>query len=165
MAKKSASELKAKKQGFQTKELPPIEETFEKIKHVFTTTLEVNVQIAKRIDNMLNLRDLAYKMLGEDYMWALEEEQRIELYKWMQDVSVEHYQKMLDIAKEWTIGQFTEEDMPDWFDELIPKPDKIESEMDLLMASIIFLTVKPYGERMAMMHQQMLDEMEMRKEA
>lgn len=165
MAKKSASELKAKKQGFQTKELPPIEETWEKIKQVYITILEVNVRLAKRADNMLNLRDLAYKFLGEEYMWALEEEQRMALFKWMRDESIKAYEDMLAIAKEWTIDQFTEEDMPDWFEDLIPDPETFNTEMDMLFAAIKFSSVKPYGERMAGMHQQMLDEMEMRKEA
>lgn len=165
MAKKSASELKAKKQGFQTKELPPIEETFEKIKGVFTTTLEVSVRLAKRVDNLLNLRDLAFKMLGEDYMWELTEEQRMDLYAWLQDKSVETYEAMLDIAKKWQIADFEMDDMPDYFESLIPKREEIEAELDLLLATVAFLTVKPFGERMTMMHQQMLDEIAMREEA
>lgn len=165
MAKKSAAQAKIKKVDFQSKQLPSIEETWEKIKQVYLTTLEVNVQLAQRIDNMLNLRDLAFKMLGEEYMWELEEEERIHLFKWMQDVSVKAYEDMYAIAKDWNIGQFTEEDMPDWFETLIPKPADIESEVDLLMAAITFLSVKPYGERMTAIHQQMLDEMKMREEA
>ena len=118
MAKKSAAQAKVKKVDFQTKQLPPIEETWEKIKQVYLTTLEVNIQLAQRIDNMLNLRDLAFKMLGEEYMWELEEEERIHLFKWMQDVSVKAYEDMYSISKDWTISQFTEEDMPDWFEGL-----------------------------------------------
>ena len=166
MAKKSAAQLKAKKnQGFETYNMPPIEETWEKIKQVYTTTLSVNVRLASRVDNLLNLRDLAYKMLGEEYMWALEDEQRINLYKWMLDTSVQTYRDMLDIARGWTIDQFTQKDMPDWFEKLVPDPSEIKDEMDLLMAAIKFLSVKPYGERMTSIHQQMLDEVKMREEA
>lgn len=166
MAKKSAAQLKAKKnQGFETRALPPIEETWENVKQVYITTLGVNIQLAKRADNMFNLRDLAYKFLGEEYMWALEEEQRMALFKWMRDESIKAYEDMLAIAKKWTIDQFTEEDMPDWFEGLIPDPEGFNTEMDMLFAAIKFLSVKPYGERMAGMHQQMLDEMKMREGA
>ena len=39
------------------------------------------------------------------------------------------------------------------------------SETRVLKGAVIFLSVKPYGERMAAMHQQMLDEKKMREEA
>ena len=167
MAKKSATQLKVKKDAgdFQKKNLPPIEETWEKVKQVYVTTLEVNVQLAKRIDNMLNLRDLAFKMLGEDYMWAMEEEQRMDLFRWMQETSIKAYSDMLKIAQGWTLEQFAMEDMPDWYEDLIPKPEDISSEVELLMAAIIFISVKPYGERMTMVHQQIQDEIKMREEA
>ena len=53
--------------------------------------------------------------------------------------------------------------MKDYFDEIIPKVENISNEEELLDAAIVFLTVKPWGEKMTALHHTMLDEKKQRE--
>lgn len=163
MAKKSASQLKPVKAA-PANNLPPIEETWENAWQSFKTTIEVNVEIAKRVDNLLNVRDLCFKILGEDYVWSLDSEARMNLFKWAYDVSVATYIDIQQVIETWELDEFLKEDMKNYFDDIMPKVVNVNDEMDMLFAAIRFLSIKPYGERMNQLHYTMLDEKKMREE-
>lgn len=156
MARKSASQAKIKKPEFKQPELPPIEETFENAKQAFINTLEVSVQLAERIDNLLNIRDYAKKFWGETPV-------ELQYCKDLQDLSIQVYKDMLDIVKTFELEEFKKEDMKDYFEELMPIVEAINDEDELCAAGLIFLTIKPFGEKMTALHHTVLDEVAQRE--
>ena len=144
---------------FPTVETPkqPIEEIWENAKQMFINTAEVSVVIAERVDNFMNIRDMAYKFWGDEIKSLLEED-RIAYLKRLHELSITTYKSILDIIKSFEMEEFLKDEMKDYFDVLIPKVDEIETEVDLMDAMLIFLTVKPWGEKMTALHHSMLDE-------
>lgn len=141
-------------------DIPTLEETWENAKQAFINTAEVSVQLAGRIDNLMNIRDMVYKFWeprGEfdkitlDYL-----KEKLEFSKFI-------YERVLTIVKTFEMDEFLKEDMKDYFEEIIPKPEDILNEEDLLNAAIVFLTVKPWGEKMTALHHTMLDEKKQRE--
>lgn len=160
MARKSAAKAKVIKakgsEEFLKKKLPPIEETFEYMKQGFVTILETSVELAKRLDNLDNLRSFSLRF------W--DDRRDLTYYKHLQDVSVETYEKLLEKAKEFSLEEFSKEDMKDYFEGLYAKSEDIASEEQLAEELVKFITVKPFGEKMAAMHQTVLDEIKQREE-
>lgn len=143
-----------------------LEESWEKMKDIYVSTLEVSVENAKRIDNLLNIRDLVIKFYGTDYLDAMYDEDRFIAYlKEMQSLSIETYERMLDIARTFELKDFLLEDMPDWYAHLIPSVNRIESMPQLVEGALVFLSVKPFGEKMMQMHHAIMDEAEARERA
>lgn len=143
-------------------ELPPIEETWENAKQMFINTAEVSVIIAERVDNFMNIRDMAYKFWGDELKGLLEED-RIAYLKYLHELSIATYKAILDVIKGFEMEEFLKDEMKDYFDVLIPKVDEIDTEKDLMNAMLIFLTVKPWGEKMTALHHSMLDEKRQRE--
>ena len=165
---KSASEFKPKMingderraRQAQLDEMPTLEETWENAKQAFVNTAEVSVELAKRIDNLMNIRDMVYKFWdgrGVDHTIT------VEYLKEKLNLSIQTYKNIYDIVIDFEMEEFLKEDMKDYFDVLIPKIEEIEYEEDLLDAAIIFLTVKPWGEKMTALHHTMLDEKKQRE--
>lgn len=165
MARKSASQAKIKKPEFKQPELPPIEETFENAKQAFINTLEVSVQLAERIDNLLNIRDYANKFFpdGLPVNFPKAPGSAVEYYKDLQDLSIQVYKDMLEIVKTFELEEFKKEDMKDYFEELMPVVEAIKDEDELCAAGLIFLTIKPFGEKMTALHHTILDEVAQRE--
>lgn len=171
MARKSTSQFKmVKNEGSQkwVKEqqqldLPPIEETFDNAKQAFVNTLEVSIQLASRIDNLMNIRDYAYKFWGkrldEKYLGG----ERVVYFKKLMDISVETYTKILERVRTFELDEFTKDDMKDYFEDIMPSTEDIQTEDDMCVSGLIFLTVKPYGEKMTQLHHTMLDEKRQRE--
>lgn len=160
MSRKSAASFKPIKQEQKVEDLPSLEETWENAKQAFLNTAEVSVELAKRIDNLMNIRDMVYKFWdgrGQD------DKITVEYLKEKLDLSIETYKNIHDIVIDFEMGEFLKDDMKDYFDILIPKTEEIETEEDLLDAAIIFLTVKPWGEKMTALHRTMLDEKKSRE--
>lgn len=162
MTKKSAARIKTIKAKNpdvpEQKPLPPIEETFEKMKEGFITILETSVVLAKRVDNLDNVRRYAIS-----FWEGRDKEMGILYFKRLQDISIETYKELLDTAKQFSLEEFSKEDMKDYFDYLMTNRSDILSEQDLLEAMIVFHCVKPFGEKMNAMHQQILDEIKQRE--
>lgn len=168
MARKSAAQLKAKKQTSDLKQkledMPSLEETFENAKQAFVNTLEVSVQLAGRIDNLLNIRDYAYKFWDKaDKCIPTDGRGTLGYCKKLQDLSIQIYKDMLEIVKTFDLKEFKKEDMKDYFEELMPIVEGIEDEDQLCAAGLIFLTIKPFGEKMNALHHTILDEAAQRK--
>lgn len=165
---KSASEFKPKMisgeekraRQKQLEELPTLEETWENAKQAFVNTAEVSITLASRIDNLMNIRDMVYQFWnGRDQVNRI----TVEYLKEKLDLSIKTYRAILDVVIDFEMGEFLKDDMKDYFDVLIPKTEEIETEEDLLDAAIIFLTVKPWGEKMTALHHTMLDEKKQRE--
>lgn len=159
MSRKSAASFKPVATKTQ-EEIPTLEETWENAKQAFINTAEVSVQLAGRIDNLMNIRDMVYKFWeprGEfdkitlDYL-----KEKMEFSEFI-------YKKILAIVETFEMDEFLKEDMKDYFEDIIPKPESILNEEDLLNAAIVFLTVKPWGEKMTALHHTMLDEKKQRE--
>lgn len=165
MARKSASQAKIKKPEFQKPELPPIEETFENAKQAFVNTLEVSIQLAERVDNLLNIRDYVRKFFPDElpYPWKGVMNARLKYCKALMNLSIQTYKDMLEIVKTFELEEFAKEDMKDYFEELMPVVEGINDEDELCTAGLVFLTIKPFGEKMTALHHTILDEVAQRK--
>jgi len=137
----------------------PLEQVFEIMREGFITILETNVITAKRVDNLLNIRDAA-KRFWEDSIGHC----NIEYYKEIQKLSVKTYEDILAIIKEkYTYENLSNPELDDWFEDIIPNVDNINTESQLMDAMIIFLSVKPYAEKVLRDHNNFQDEIEKRK--
>ena len=159
MSRKSAASFKPVVTKNQ-EDIPTLEETWENAKQAFLNTAEVSVQLAGRIDNLMNIRDMVYKFWDVRHKT---EDITLEYLKSKQEISIMTYKCILSIVKNFEMEEFLKEDMKDYFEEVIPPVDELEDEEDLLDAAIVFLTVKPWGEKMTALHHTMLDEKKQRE--
>jgi len=159
MTRKSAASVKAVKTAKDA--LPPIEDIFKIMREGYLTVLETNIETAKRVDNLFNIRDLARRYWGDDDMVH----NTIEYYKSLYDLSVGTYEKILEIAKErYTFEELSNMEMNNWYDEILPSVEEIITKEDMIKAMIVFLSIKPYGEKMLRDHNQFQEEL-MKREA
>lgn len=168
MVRKSAAKIKPIKVANSDKflkenQLPPIEDTFEKMKQGYITTLETAIKLAERVDNLLNIRDYALKFWGNKIDNLFTSTEELAYYKELQDISVDTYRKMLGIANGFELSEFLKDDMVDYFEPIMPKVNDILTTKSLCAAGLEFLTIKPFGEKMAAMHHTILDEKKQRE--
>ena len=159
MTRKSAASFKAVK-GKQD-ELMPLEDVFKIMREGYLITIETNIATAKRVDNLFNIRDVARKFWNDDATRCTPK-----YYKKLHKLSVETYEKIYEIAKEkYTIEELSNTEMGDWYEELIPTVDSLSDtdQQDIIEAMIIFLSVKPYGEKMLRDHLNFQEELEKRE--
>lgn len=148
----------------QLDEMPTLEETWENAHQAFINTAEVSVTLAKRIDNLMNIRDMALKFWGDaETMERCVGKKAVAYYKELLSLSVDTYCEILKIVKTFEMDEFLKDEMRDYFEDIIPKADDIEREDTMLAAAIVFLTVKPWGEKMTALHHTMLDEKKQRE--
>lgn len=163
MTKKSAASVKPIPFN-KAPELPPLEETFDNAKQAFINTLETSIIIAKRVDNLLNIRDYLigyWKSTNKlDSMMPMD---RMAYFKEMQLKTVMVYEQLLEATKTFELEEFCKEEMKDYYEDIIPSIEEIDSEQDLCTAGLIFLTVKPFGEKMTALHHTILDEKKQRE--
>jgi hypothetical protein len=151
MAKKSAARMQPAKKA----DLPPIEEVFAEARDMFAMTVDTQAKTAKRIDNLMNIRDFVLKY----YNWEVPESMDIILYcKNLQQMTVELYEDIADEVRSWTLEQFSGETMDDLLGKFIHPVDEIDDDGDMIVAALDFLSVKPYGEKMLQLHQLIQDE-------
>ena len=153
MTRKSAASVKPVKRQ-QVEELAPIEDVFETGRKGIEIIVETNIVTAKRVDNMLNIRDYALKFF-EHHPFQPD----MEYYAELQELSVSTYEKILEIVKGLKLEQFTAEELDDPFADLVPKAEDMQSEHDLCKAGIVFLSVKPYGSQLIKLHTMIQDEL------
>lgn len=144
MTKKSAASVKAKKQPTADEKWAELKTLFDDSKWAFKETVKTQITLSRRIDNMLNLRDMV-KSYGM--------EPTIPLLKDLVDHSNRCYVSLLARVETFEFDDFMAEEMKDYFEGLVPYPDDIVDDMDLLYAAVAFLSVKPYGSKMLQMHQ------------
>lgn len=141
----------------------PLLDMFEDAVNGFLTVVETNVITAKRIDYLMWVRDQAYKFWGNklDDMMLLDE--RLDYLKGLQQLCVETYEKVAQIAETFEYDEFAKPEMKDYFDGIVPKVSDINSENDMLMAELMFLCVQPYGSKMNQLHSLIQDELNKRR--
>lgn len=157
MARKSAASVKPVK-SMKAEPLVPIEEVFATGKEGITLIVETNITTAKRVDNLLNIRDYALKFFEHSSF-----EPDIAYYKELQKISVETYEKVLEIVKGMELDQFLPEELDDLFADIMPKAEDMLDEHDLCKAGIVYLSVKPYGNQIIRLHKMIQDELGKRK--
>ena len=163
MTKRAASMKAVKSQ--QVEDLPTLEETFENAKQAFLNTIEVSITIAKRVDNLLNIRDYTIGFWKQEngMLNSMIPAEKLEYYKELQKISIAVYEDLYKATKEFELEEFLKDEMKDYYEHIIPKVEEIETEEDLCEAGLIFLTVKPFGEKMTSLHHTMLDEKKQRE--
>lgn len=157
MGRKSAASAKIIK-PMRQEELAPLEEVFETGKQGIILIVETNIVTAKRVDNLLNIRDYALKFFDKHAF-----DPDLSYYKDLQQVSIETYEKILEVVKGMTLEQFEAEELDDLLADIIPPIDEIDDEHALCRAGIIFLSVKPYGSQLIKLHTLIQDEIGKRK--
>lgn len=164
VAKKvNTSKVKPVKPKFPKEELMPLVDMFDEAKEAFAMTVETNVITAQRIDFLMWVRDQAYKFWGNKLDEMLVMKERLSYIKDLQELCVNTYKKIAEIAKTFELEEFEKEEMKDYFEDLVPKVADIDSEKKMLEAELIFLTVQPYGSKMNQLHQLVTDELAKRR--
>jgi len=169
MTRKSAASAKVKRievenSRQQEHALPSIEETFEGAKEMFLMTAEVAHRIARRADNMYNVRRAVYEFWGNHF-----EESRLPKDRWdyivaKTEMTSDIYSRVVEAIESFELEEFLKEDMKNYFEDIVPDIDDLHSEEDLFDAWIAVEIVKPWGEKMAALHQQMLQEKKAREQ-
>ena len=158
MAKKNPASMKVAKKAPAKVEMRPIEDVFEEAKEMFAMTVETQIKTAKRVDNMLNIRDYAMGFWKDKWQGEVDFKHIRELHA----LSIRTYERVLEAVRKFELEDFKKREIKDYFDGIIPTSDSISNERELERAGIIFLSVRPYGDKMLKMHQLIQDEMRQR---
>lgn len=150
MTRKSAARMKVAKQNNEA--LRPIEDVFEEAKSMFAMTVDTQIKTAKRVDNLMNIRDFCKKF------WNNQAGNDIEYWKTMQDLSVNTYRKIREVVDSFELVDFRAIEVKDYFADLIPSVETITTEQQLCEAALIFMSVQPYGNKLVQMHQLIQEE-------
>lgn len=160
-SRKSASQVKVVKPKSDEEKLNQLKKEFDATKDMYLETLKVQIKTARRVDNMLNIRDYMIKFRNDPHPL-------IEDIKFLLDVSVETYEKILERSKEFTVDEFMKPTLKDYYEGIVPDTDTLNTPAELESAGIVFLSVQPYGQKMMQMHQyiqQCMDEIGIDREA
>ena len=150
MTKKSAAQVKVVHPKSELEKSNAILEEFDVAKFGFVETLKVNIRIAKRVDNLLNIRDYVKNFWGEE----ANRHNDIKYLKMLRDTGIECYERILKIAEGWTLEDFMKPDLDNYLEDVADynSSDELDSMEELAVAGIEFLSVKPWGEKMMGMH-------------
>jgi len=162
MATKRAASAKVKPKVVEP-DFEPLEDLFDKAKTVMVMKIDANIEVSKRVDNLMSVRDSAYRFWGNQLDEKFLPDKRVEYFKKLQTITTETYNAMKDIAESFSLEEFKKKDMKDYFEKLIPSSEDIYREEELIEAMIIFQCVQPYGSQMNQIHQMIQDEIEKRK--
>lgn len=152
MARKSAASAKLVK---PKPELRPLEEVFDEIVSVFKMTVEANVKTAMRVDNLVAVRQLYRDWYGK-------EPNDIDVIKKLQKLTADTYSDILAATENFNIEDFKADEMKDYFEDIVPNCEDIDSDADLLNAHVKWLCVRDYGSKLVQAHQLFHQEMEKR---
>ena len=149
MSRKSASRVKPMEPKPEER---PLQELFEESRDIMAAIVDVQVVTAQRVDNLMNIRDYARKF------WSGDRKVELGYIKSLQELSVETYRKVAEMFRSFKLEDFIGEEVHDFVGELVPKVGDIETEDELCRAGLVYLSVKPYGEKMLQLHQVTRDE-------
>jgi len=149
MAKNVVS-MKAKKPATAS-----LEEFWKDAHEVYLMGIEAQIVGAKRIDAMLNIRDLVKQFNNEVHP-------DIEVVKDMRNLQIAAFERMLAISKDFKLEDFMKRELQDFYAELMPEAEEISTEAELLPAAVLFLAVRPYGDRLIQLHKMVQDEIHRR---
>ena len=163
MATKKSSARVQPKKIIEKPDFEPLEDIFDKAKTVMVMKIDANIEVSKRVDNLMNVRDSSYRFWGNQLDEKFLPDKRVEYFKRLQTITTETYNAMKDIAESFSLEEFKKKDMKDYFEKLIPKSENIHREEELIEAMIIFQCVQPYGSQMNQIHQMIQEEIEKRR--
>ena len=164
MTRKSASKIKPLKTQRKVERVP-LEELFNDAKDGNVLIAETQVKIAERTDNTANIRDFCRKFFGDERYFEEEIENGLQLVNELQDLSIDTYKKILEVIKGWKLEDFTKETVDDMFEDIVYTREDIgDNPRGLCKACLVWLSVRPYADKMLKMHQYIQDEIEMRKQ-
>lgn len=155
-SKKSAAKVKVAPRK-QPQNLPPIEDVFNEAKDMFALTVDTQIKTAARVDNLLNIRDMAKRF------WDIPSV-KMDDCKRYQQVSIDAYKSIREKVDEFSFEEFEKDTVKDYFEGIIPKVEDIKDDKQLLEAAIIFMSVQPYGQKLIQLHQLIQDEIAKRRE-
>ena len=153
MVKKSAAKFTPVKGG---RELPPIEEIFDKQKQGMLATIDIQLKQDSRFDTLLAIRDSYRRFYAEDGGC------RDEAMAMAKEVKETH-EAIKEIMENMTLEQMTAEKFVNPCDALVDFEDP-KSWDKVLKQSIIFAAVQPYGQSFDDLHGRMMDEVSKRGE-
>lgn len=158
MPRKSAASAKVKAPKVpeltEEQKWEEMNKVFEDAKWTFIETIKVQVKASKRVDNYLNLRELAMKFgyKGDD----------VEFIKKLQAGSTKMYENIQAIAEDFKPEDFYNETVEDFFEELMPQVSDIVDNDSQLIAAIAYMSITPYGNNLIQMHNLIMQEMDKR---
>ena len=152
MAKRSAARLKPAPRGNAADERP-IEDVFQEAKEMFVMTVDTQIKTARRVDNLLNIRDYCDRFWKNDGI-----HDSLSYYKKMQQLSIETYEKVKAAAETFELVDFRAIEIKDYFEGIIPDVDSIEDMQELCEAGLIYMSVQPYGGKLIQLHQLIQEE-------
>ena len=147
MVKKSAAKFTPVKGG---KDLPPIEEIFDKQKQGMLATIDIQLKQDSRFDTLLAIRDSCRRFYTEDVV-SLDEAKAL-----ANSVKMQH-QKIREFIESMTLEQVTAEEFVNPCDALVDF-DEPKSWDNVFKQSIIFSAVQPYGQSFDDLHGRMMEE-------
>lgn len=140
MTKKSAASAKVKAPQ------PSVEEKRETLRKFYDDQVwyinqlaDTQVILADRIDNMLNLRELAISFGIEKPSISL-------LFDLMEE-SAEIYAKIKERVQAIQQSDFEQAEYQDPFKDLVPDWKAVKDDLDLLVEAIQWLSIKPFGDQ------------------
>lgn len=110
--------------------------------------IEVQVKISKRIDAAYDIR-AAVKEFGV--------EPTVEDVKRLQRECTETYEKVAEIVDTYDLDMFLSEEDFDPFEDMINALAEFNSTEELLLNSLKFRWIRPFGERCQQLHRMVLD--------
>ena len=154
MVKKSAASAKVAPKKTEEELWKEMESVFDDAKWTFIETVKVQIKAAGRVDNYLNLRELAMKFdhAGDD----------VEFIKKLQQGSIKVYEQVKEVAESFKAEDFFHEQVPDLFEDIMPQVTDIVDNDSQLIAAIAFMSITPYGNNMIQMHNLIMQEMDRR---
>jgi len=156
MARKSAARMKVVKDD---RKLQPIEEVFEDAKKMFAMTVDTQVKLAGRVDNLMNIRDFARKFWGSKYDdMFMDGEEEWEYLQHLQNISIETYKDVRKRVDQFELVDFRAVEVKDYFADIIPDVKDIAGMGSLCVAALKFMSVQPYGSKLMQLHQMMQEE-------
>lgn len=160
---KKVNTSKAKPVDYKEPQVPVVD-MFNDAKEMFIMTVKTARLIAERGDNLMNIRDYVRNFYGaEQFEHDWNENGRMDVYFDLLDVAIEVYDKIIEIAKGFEYDDFCKEEFDDPFEDLIPKARSLETETDMCVFGIIWLTARPYIDKTFQLHRLVQDELAKRR--
>ena len=157
MTKKSAAQVKVVHPKSELEKSTALLEEFDIAKFGYIETLKVNIRIANRVDNLLNIRDYVKNFWGEE----ANRHNDIIYLKDLRDAGIACYERILKVAEKWTLEDFMKPELDNYLEDIADydNSNDLDTMEELAVAGIEFLSVKPWGEKMMGMHHMIQEKM------
>lgn len=163
MAKKSAAKAKVIK-PVETKPTVDPEAMFDDAKRMFLETLDVQIKNSRRIDNLLNIEDLAinfWKDRRPGYLAGMTDEEQCAYFQSLRQCSELTYHQIRAASEEFSFEEFSKQELKDYYEDIVPDGSDVDlTAEDILRGAIKFLSVQPYADKMIKLHHMIQDAIE-----